>query len=284
MAKFKLILLFIALWSFGAYAENKIIQLRDNIYRVQSDNHFSIFILGKKKVFLTDPLGEKAAKWLLAEIKRKFGARKIEYVFYSHNHWDHVGGGEVFDKGNPTFISHAKAKEDLVRQKAPTKIPNLTFSKKMEIDFEGEKIELIYYGRNNGRGNSVLYMPEKKFLFAVDWMLLKRLPWVEMHYYDLDGMIDSLREVLKLDFDLVSPGHSVVGDKSDAREFLAYLTELRAEVLKAMTDGKSLEQMQEEIKMSKYKHFAKYKDWLKANIKGVYQQMEQASGRYGQER
>ncbi len=278
------ILFFFVLISSSAFANYSISKLRDNIYRFQNKAHFSIFIVGEKNVFLTDPLGSDAAKWLRKEISNKFGKKNIQYVFYSHNHWDHIAGGEEFQDENTTYISHFKARDEMVRQDAPTKIPNLTFKEQMTIYFEGLEIQFLYFGRNNGRGNSAMFIPSKKFLFAVDWVLLKRLPWVEMYYYDIDGSIDSLNEVLKLDFNLVSPGHSVIGSKNDLIEYKGYLTGLREKVLKGMRSGKSLKDLQENITMPAYKDYAKYNEWLKANIKGVFDQMERASGRYGQEK
>ena len=281
---YKSILLLCLLFSSYSYGQYSIKKLRDNIYRFQNKAHFSIFIVGEKNLFLTDPLGAEAAKWLKKEIKEKFGKRNIQFVFYSHNHWDHIAGGEVFKEASTIFISHEKAREEMLRQAAPTEIPNLTFSDKQTVFFEGMEIQLLYFGRNNGRGNSAMFIPSKKFLFAVDWVLLKRLPWVEMYYYDVDGSIDSLTEVLKLDFDLVSPGHSVTGTKKDLIEYKGYLTGLRSKVLKGMSEGKTLKELQKSITMPKYKSYAKYKEWLKPNIKGVFDQMERASGRYGQEK
>ncbi len=71
-------------------------------------------------------------------------------------------------------------------------------------------------------------------------------------------------------------------NKQDLREFYQYLVDLRAAVLKGMNQGLTLQQMQERSKLKKYRHFAKYNEWLKMNIKGAYQVMEGASGRYGQ--
>lgn len=66
------------------------------------------------------------------------------------------------------------------------------------------------------------------------------------------------------------------------REFLAYLTDLRTAVLDGMNAGKSLAQLQADIRLDKYASYAKYREWLPLNVKGAYDQLEQTSGRYGQ--
>ena len=258
--------------------------LGHNIYRFQNDNHYSVFILGKQSVLLTDPINADAATWLKSEINKRFGARTVKYVVYSHNHPDHVSGGDVFADAGTVIIAHEKAAQDLRRHHAPTAYPTLTFNDKLHIDFEGRDIQLAYYGPNNGLGSISLYVPDAKFLFVVDWIVLKRLPWREMYYYDLDGTIASLQQVLQLDFTLVSPGHSVTGSKEDVREFLSYLEALRSGVIDGMNAGKTREQIQQELRLPQFAHYAHYEEWLPLNIKGAYDQLERSSARFGQDK
>ncbi|WP_293776653.1 MBL fold metallo-hydrolase [uncultured Oxalicibacterium sp.] len=266
--------------------ENKrsITDLGKSIYRFQDNLHYSIFIVGKESVLLTDPINTEAATWLRKEIRQRWGNLPVKYVIYSHNHLDHIGGGDVFRDRDTHIVAHELAAQDIRRNQMPTATPDITFSDRLRLDFEGRAIELQYYGPNNGAGNISLYVPDARLLFVVDWIVLKRLPFREMYYYDLEGTIASLKAVLQLDFDMVAPGHSVVGNKEDVRESLAYLEDLRDAVLQGMNEGKSLEQMQREIRLDKYRHFASYEQWLPLNIKGAYEQLARLSGRYGQEK
>lgn len=268
----------------AADVKRSITDLGNDIYRFQNDSHHAVFIVGKRGILMTDPIDADAARWLKAEIGRRFGKLPVQYLVYSHNHGDHVFGGEVWKEAGTRVIAHEKAADDLRRNRAPTALPDLTFSDSMRFEFEGRPIELRYHGPNNGAGNISLYVPDAKFLFVVDWIVLKRLPWMEMHYYNLDGMIDSLHQALALDFTLVAPGHGVVGTKADVREFLAYLEALRDAVLDGMNQGKSLAQLQAEIKFEHYASYDKYHEWLPLNVKGAYQQLAQTSGRFGQDK
>lgn len=259
-------------------------EIGNGIYRFQNDTHYSVFIVGKKGLLMTDPINADAARWLRAEIDRRFGKLPVQYLVYSHNHGDHVFGGEVWKDPATRVIAQRKAAADLRRNRAPTALPDLTFDDRLQIDFEGRAVELRYHGPNNGAGSISLYVPDAKFLFVVDWIVLGRLPWMELYYYDLDGMIDSLHQALALDFTLVAPGHGAVGGKSEVREFLAYLEDLRGAVLDGMNAGKSLARLQQEIRLEKYAGYAKYREWLPLNIKGAYEQLARTSGRFGQEK
>lgn len=276
--------LLLALSASAADVKRSITDLGNDIYRFQNDTHHAVFIVGKHSILMTDPINADAARWLKAEIDKRFGRLPVSYLVYSHNHGDHVFGGEVWKEAGTRVIAHEKAAADLVRNRAPTALPTQTFSDRMTIDFEGRPIELRYHGPNNGAGSISMLVPDAKFLFVVDWIVLKRLPWKEMYYYDLDGMIVSLREALQLDFDKVAPGHGPVGSKADVREFLSYLEDLRAAVLDGMNQGKPLAQLQKEIRLDKYASYASYQEWLPLNIKGAYEQLSRTSGRFGQDK
>ena len=46
---------------------------------------------------------------LMLDAIRKITSVPVKYVFYSHNHYDHVTGGEVFKADGATIISHVDA-------------------------------------------------------------------------------------------------------------------------------------------------------------------------------
>ena len=60
-----------------------------------------------------------------------------------------------------------------------------------------------------------------------------------------------------------------MGLKNDVSAGLAYLQELRAEVLKGLKAGKSVDELKRDIKMEKYKNWAAYDIWLELNVQGM---------------
>jgi hypothetical protein len=69
------------------------------------------------------------------------------------------------------------------------------------------------------------------------------------------------------------PGHGPLGTKADASDNRAYLEELYQAVLEHARAGASLEEMQQHIKLDKYKDWAQYEAWLPLNIEGIYQRI-----------
>ena len=70
--------------------------LGEGFYRFIDDRHRSVFMITDQGALVTDPMNHAAASWLNNEIKERFDT-PVRYVVYSHNHSDHIYGGEVFD-------------------------------------------------------------------------------------------------------------------------------------------------------------------------------------------
>jgi glyoxylase-like metal-dependent hydrolase (beta-lactamase superfamily II) len=258
-------------------SDYRIENVKGNVYRFIDDRHRSVFLVTKAGILITDPLNANAARWLKAELKQRFNL-PVKYVIYSHNHSDHIYGAEVFRDPGTTFISHELAKQDIEITKANTVIPDITFKQSLTVALGDGVVELRYHGPNDGRGSiSMLFKPEKT-LFVVDWIVLGRMPWQKLWSYDIQGMINSTQEVLRLDFDTFVGGHADIGTKADVRDYLGYLQALYTAVIDGIHAGKTLEQLKQDIKLDKYSGLANYNDWLPLNIEGVYERLMEESG------
>lgn len=266
-------LLIVAALSLPAFAaEYSITQIKDNLYRYSSGTHHAVFVVTDEGIALTDPISHEGASWLKQELKKRF-KQPVRYVIYSHSHHDHVYGGEVFDEPGVTFIAHEWARDELLATRANTKIPNLVFNDELTLHLGDTQIDLRYHGPNNGKGAISMNFPKHRVLHVVDWIVLGRMPYKNLPGYDVRGMINSTRDVLEMDFDLLVGGHAEMGDKDDVRDYLNFVEQLYTAVLEGMRAGKSLETLQQEIRMDDYKDLAMYEEWLPQNIEGMYNEL-----------
>ena len=258
-------------------ADYRIENVSGNIYRVIDDRHRSVFAVTEAGIIVTDPLNDSVGKWLKQELETRFD-KPVRYVIYSHNHSDHVYGARVFEAPGVDFIAHKLARQDLVRTRAATVIPNLTFDDEMTVALGETTVQLRYHGPNDGRGSISMHFMPANVVFVVDWIVVGRMPWQKLWSYDIQGMINSTREILNQDFDIFVGGHADVGDKADVRAYLAYLEALYSAVVDGIHQGLSLEEMQSAIRLDDYSHFANYEDWLPLNVEGVYERLMEESG------
>jgi glyoxylase-like metal-dependent hydrolase (beta-lactamase superfamily II) len=263
-----------ALCSWGAAAQQPkraITRIAGDLYRFQNNFHYSVFLVTDEGVIATDPINAEAAAWLEAEIAQRFG-QEVKYLIYSHDHADHSAGGEVF-ADTAVVVAHDNAKAAIVGEKRPTAVPDVSFSEAMTITLGGKTVELSYLGRSHSDNMIVMRFPEERALFAVDFISVKRLAYMTLSDAYFPDWIAAIRRVEAMDFDILVPGHGPLGVKADAGEHRAYLEDLYAAVLSAARAGRSLAEMQAEIKLEAYADWGQYEAWRALNIEGMYRQI-----------
>jgi len=248
----------------------EITKLTDDVYVFRDRAHKALFITTPEGVLVTDPISVEAATWLKAEIK-KLTNKPIRYVIYSHDHADHITGGTVF-ADTATFISHWKARRDILMEKRPsTPVPELTFTDRLFIDLGGKHVEVIHVGKNHSDNSVVVLLPQDKLLFAVDFIPVEGVAYRNMLDSYPEDWIESLKQVERLDFEILVPGHGSIGRKEHVRMFREYLEELMAEVRQYVMKGTSLEETKKTLRLPKYEKWRGYPEWFVENIEALYQ-------------
>lgn len=256
--------------------------LRPGIYRTQNNRHHGLLIDTPDGIIIFDTISKGFASWLKGEIKQRFN-KPVRYVIYSHNHADHISGGEVFADDQPIYIAHELAKDSMVRMGVKTRFPDHTFSERFNIEIGGIKVELRYHGANDGRGSISLLVPSQKLLSVMDWVLIGRLPYRGLARYNVDGVIRSLYEIEKLDFTLASPGHAKTGDKAGIRVVRRYLETARAAVIEGIRAKTPLDELVKSVRQqlaadAEFRNLAMFDEWVELNIRGIHRQIAAVEG------
>lgn len=255
--------------TFAAVGDRSITKIAGDLYRFQNKAHYSVFLVTKEGVIVTDPINAEAATWLKDEIKTRFN-QPIKYLILSHDHADHSAGGEVFVKAGATVIAHQTTKEIITGEKRPTATPDITFEKSMTVSLGGKNVDLLYLGKGHSNNSIVMLFKDARTLFVVDSISVNRMPYKGLSDAYFPDWIDYIRKVELLDFDILAPGHGAMGVKDDARKHGNYLEELYNAVLSGVRDGKTLAELKTSISLNDYKAWSQYEAWLPLNIEGVY--------------
>ena len=157
--------------------------------------------------------------------------------------------------------------------------PNIVYSDKMTIVLGGKKVELMHPGENHGNDMTVVLFPEERVVFATDMMSdalvrndIKSVPSAcgPMDGTPLAEWIRSYKNVYALDFDTFAGGHGDFFTKADMALPIQFLEDLKREVEAAISAGKSLDEMKQEITLDWYKDWAYYDRLREKNIEAAY--------------
>ena len=277
-------LLFILLLAFGAMCalaqdtDRDIERIAGEVYRFRNKFHYSVFAVTPEGIIATDPINAEAAEWLKATLQRRFNL-PVKYLIYSHEHPDHISGGEVF-ADTAIVVAHERAKAKIVGEQRRTAIPHLTFTDRMTLELGGTTVELSYVGRNHSDNSIVMRFPKERVLFAVDFIPVEAVAFRDMHDAYVEEWIESLERVERLDFDILAPGHGRLGTRDHVRQFREYMQDLYREVLTHARADVSLEEMQKTIRLPKYEKWFGYQsdnprlNWFPMNIAGMYRYIQ----------
>ncbi len=256
---------------FAQEAKRAITKIAGDLYRFQNNFHYSVFLVTRDGIIVTDPIDADAARWLKGELTARFKV-PVKYLIYSHDHRDHSAGGEIFAP-EATVIAHEKARAAIIGEKRPTAVPDITFTERMSVSLGGKSVELIYVGLSHSDNMIVMHFPAERALFAVDFISVNRLPYMNLSDAYFPEWIDAVKKVEAMDFDILVPGHGPLGTRADATEHRRYLQALYDAVLEAARRGESLDEMKSSIKLESFEHLSMYDEWRELNIEGMYRQV-----------
>lgn len=108
-----------------AYAQNepvrRIEQITDNLYKAQNNGHYTVFLVTSEGIIVSDTINRDFSQWLLGELNERFDV-PVRYVVYSHHHWDHASGGQVF-ANTANFVAHESIVAAMAMPSPDTPLP-----------------------------------------------------------------------------------------------------------------------------------------------------------------
>ncbi|MGH7267113.1 MAG: MBL fold metallo-hydrolase [Candidatus Rokuibacteriota bacterium] len=256
-----------------AGAVREIAPLAGPVYRFRNNNHYSVFAATSAGIIATDPINADAARWLKAELGRRFPGQPVRYLVYSHDHADHIAGGEIF-ADTALVVAHEAAKTAIIGERRPTAVPQLTFTDGATIALGGTVVQLDWVGRNHSDNSIVVRFPRERLLFAVDFIPVESVAFRDFPDAYIEDWIVSLERVESMDFDVLVPGHGPVGTKAHVRMHREFMEELRDEVLRHARAGRSLEETKQLVKLPKYERWAGYQQMFPLNVEGMYRHVQ----------
>jgi len=257
------ILLFCVVWSvFGgsALAADKLTRIADNVYayvdtrQSSKDNSFGAnagIIIGRNGIAVVDTLvSAMEARRFIKDIKA-VSRKPIKYVINTHYHLDHVFGNAEFVKLGAVVIAQENASLAMARTAEETlknasqygltpkdmkdttiACPVLSYGDRMTIDLGGQLVELRHARPAHTDGDTLVYLPDKKILFAGDILFTNYHPFLGEG--NIEEWCSELDEMQAMSVEVIIPGHGPLSGKKDLAEMKQYLLQFDRQA-KALT-------------------------------------------------
>ncbi|MDJ0929058.1 MAG: MBL fold metallo-hydrolase [Gammaproteobacteria bacterium] len=143
-------------------------ELAPGLYSFGSFGERSLVVITDDGVIVTDPANAEHAAAMRAAVAAITDA-PVRYMIYSHQHWDHVLGGQIFKEEGATVISHANCVAHFERRPHPELVmPDATVQGGEVIELGGRALRLMYFGRNHGDCLLVMQLEGTDVLFVND--------------------------------------------------------------------------------------------------------------------
>ena len=251
-------------------AVRSIDRIAGDVYTFRNVGHYGIFAVTADGVVLVDPISVEAATWLKGQLATRFPGKVVKTIVYSHHDGDHSGGAEVFKETVTEIVAHENAPAGILADDRVSVMPTRTFSGRTEVRLGGRTIELIELGPGHTNNLVGIRFPDERLLFVVDIFSGKRLPYNGLAGETaIDTIIGTLRRIETMDFTLLATGHSGLSNLAELVGYRTFLENLRAQVLQARRENKSVSDMIATITMPGYRDFGNYDIWLKPSIENM---------------
>lgn len=232
-----------------AFAATGLTKIADNVYSYvdvknsSPQNSFGAnagIVIGRDGILVIDTLvSAREAQRFINDI-RAVSDKPIRYVVNTHYHLDHTFGNDAFAKLGAIVIAHANDRKNMrnngeaalngardfglsEEDMAGTVLayPVIDFTDRMEIDLGDQLVELLYPGSSHTDGSLLVFLPDKKLLFAGDALFTGYHPFLAEG--NLAEWLKSLDFIAALEAEEIVPGHGPLSTRKDLADMKAYL-------------------------------------------------------------
>jgi len=244
-----LVLVAVVLFHGPSSAADKLTRIAENVYAyvdttgASPQNSFGAnagIIIGRDGIVVVDTLvSAREAKRFIRDI-RAVSRKPIKYVINTHYHLDHVFGNSEFVRLGAVVIAQEKDRQEMERTAADTlksikgygltgedmkgtvpAYPSITYGDRMTIDIGGARIELIHARYSHTAGDTLVYLRDRKVLFAGDVLFTNYHPFLGEG--NIEEWAKQLDEIASMDVEKIIPGHGPVSGKADVQAMKEYI-------------------------------------------------------------
>ncbi len=244
------------------------------------------FVVTAQGVVVVDALGSPVLAQRLLDQIQKITPQPVTHVIVTHYHADHIYGLQTFKAMGARIIAHRAARDylnsdtarlrmDASRQTIAPWVNQQTrlieadewLDGEREFTIGGVRFQIKPMGPSHSPEDLVVYLPQKKLLFAGDLVFRNRVPFVGQA--DSGHWIKALDALLAFDATAIVPGHGPLSRQAsvDLQFTRDYLLHLRATMGQA---AKNMEPFEAAYQAADWSRFAQVPMFPMANRMNAY--------------
>jgi glyoxylase-like metal-dependent hydrolase (beta-lactamase superfamily II) len=190
-------------------------------------------LIGQDHLLLIDAKMTAATVHELSQIIQIQVGKPVSKIILTHGDIDHVGGIDAWPEPF-VLISHELTRKDIIAQAdriSVKHLPDVTFTGKHQLDFEGVAVELIHIGPAHTGADTAVLFPGLQAAFVGDVLFFNREPLIHRHKGGSSaGLIAALDFLLTLEVDTYASGHSDPVGKAEVKQLRSAIVQRREQV------------------------------------------------------
>ncbi len=252
----------------------KVTPVSGSVYMLQGEGGNIAASVGDDGIAIVDDEFAPLAEKIRAALKDITGKDKpVRFVINTHYHGDHSGGNPKFGETS-TIIAQDNVRKRLATgspsgnggtihsesQPAPkVALPLITFERDVTVHLNGEDIRALHFPAGHTDGDSIIFYPQANVVHMGDDFVRYGFPFIDIDVGgSVQGMIAACENVMpQLPRDVkVIPGHGDLSTLDDVRSYVEMLQGTTDAVQRALQQGKTLKEMQQENILAPWHKFA----------------------------
>ena len=231
----------------GAQAQNalSIEEVKDGLYAIiGSGGNVGVRVTSEGVILIDDKFPRNFSE--IQDLVAQVSDQPVRYVLNTHHHGDHAGGNVEYIK-IAEIIAHQNARDNMVRGDQDA-APRLVFTDQTAVYLGGVEVRAFYMGRGHTNGDAVIYFPDLRTVHGGD-LLHGIAPFIDYgNGGSSSGWVETMNNILALDFDTAIPGHGDIMTRDDVVNFRNQMEAVRARMADLIRSGMPKSQASDRIK------------------------------------
>jgi cyclase len=259
-------------------------QIVPGYYAYTSGPRISGVIVTSEGVVVIDALSNEAMATHERQLISTIVGQPVRYLISSSFHGNYSRGNGAYQ--DVIRIGHEDYKADLLglleadnvpMAEQEARLPDLTFRDRMTLHVGDKEIQIIHVGPAHTRGDSIVFIPEDRIVFASEAFFYERYPFMNSGYLNWIHAIDM---ILNLDADIIVPGNGewAFNDPQVTRQALLQsrqvLVDARDAVQREIAQGATEDQVATRVLLQQYERLTGYEPQRAVMVRRMYQELK----------